>query len=140
MRLLIGVAALIASTALAAGLAAGSARATPCDACGGGFATLGSDVGSFVPASQQTSFLTRITLAQTLLYPPGPIFPPSPCASAAVLDSIGFSTIGLRKAGLISAQGNDALIGDVTTLNNGIINAFPPSPCFSAITFRSTGD
>ena len=136
----IGVAALIASAALAAGWGTSSARATTCDACGGGFATLSSDIGSFVPAGQQTSFLTRVTLAQTLLWPPGPTFPPSPCASASVLDSIGFSALGLRNAGLISAQGSATLIGDVTALNNGIINAFPPSPCFSAITFRSTGD
>lgn len=140
IQLQIGIVALIASAALAAGLGASNARATSCDACGGGFATLSSDIGSIVPASQQTSFLTRVTLAQTLLFPPGPIFPPSPCASAAVLDSISFSAQGLRNAGLISGQGSAALIGDVTTLNDGIINAFPPSPCFSAITFRSTGD
>jgi hypothetical protein len=137
----IGVAALIAgAAAAAAAFGAGKARPTTCDACGGGFARLGSDVASLVPAKQQTSLLTRVTLAQSLLFPPGPIFPPSPCASAAVLDSIGFSTLGLTHVGLISSQGSAALIGDVTTLNNGIITAFPPNPCFSTIAFRSTSE
>jgi hypothetical protein len=139
----IGVAGLTASAAAAAAaaaLGASDARPTTCDACGGGFSTLSSDIVSLVPASQQPSLLTRVTFAHSLLFPAGPVFPPSPCASAAVLDSVGFSTLGLAHAGLISSQGSATLLGDVTTLNNGIITTFPPSPCFSTIAFRSTGD
>jgi len=140
MRLRVLLAPIAVTTAVAAAMiGAGGSPALPCDGCGNGFTALQNDIVSIVPVSQQTSFLTRVGLAQRFLFPPNPAHPPSPCNSAAVLDSIGFSTEGLATAGVITPEGSLTLIGDVTGLNDGIISAYPPSPCFSAITFRTTG-
>lgn len=90
-----------------------------------------------LPAVQQTVFLQRAALAETLVSS-GPAFPPSPCGATGLLDSIGFTTEGLFAAGKVSQGDAATLIEAVASVNGAIVTSYPPSPC--NVAFLVPGD
>lgn len=123
----LNVVGVVAAVAVSAMVGASGARAE-----GSLFDALRGDItSSSLPAVQQRSFLERTTLAEDLLAPLNPGFPPSPCAATAQLDSLGFSTLGLLRGRQINQVDASTLLGDVTRLNDTIVygSDYPPSPC-----------
>jgi hypothetical protein len=119
------------SLAMAALLAVVLAVATPasalsCDGCTTAFAPLRDDVTSYATGATQQSFLTKVDLAEALLFPPNPAFPPSPCASAGVLRGLD-QQVQAGAGRLLSVEGATAISGDIAVLLATPL--FPPSPC-----------
>lgn len=116
--------------------AADTSDGLPCGDCVSLFDNLRADIGTYIPAVQQQSFLTRVNEASDALslniLPPSPILPPDPiypaaCAASMILDNLTADAGGLASAGLVSAAGLSAITTDVTSLQDEVF--IPTEPC-----------
>jgi hypothetical protein len=92
-----------------------AAEACTSDTCSGGFATLESDVSTYVPPTQATSILTRLNTIDT---PGDPCTPTDPCG-IAILRGVRSQVVGLGTAGLVSAVGVATITSDINTILPG---------------------
>ena len=121
------LAASLAVAALVVGLlaVASPASATSCDDCSTVFAPLREDVARYASGATRQSFLVKVDLAEALLYPPSPWFPPNPCASAGVLRALD-EQVQAGSGRLLSPEGAIAISADIAALLASPL--FPPNP------------